>query len=46
MGDLLTIAVRSERGHTIATVAGEIDISTVTLLRERLAHWPPAATIW
>ncbi len=36
MGDPHTIAVRSERGHTIATVAGEIDISTVTLLRERL----------
>lgn len=36
MGDPLTIEVRSERGHAIATVAGEIDISTVTRLRERL----------
>ena len=36
MGDPLRIAVRTERSHTIATVAGEIDISTVTLLRERL----------
>lgn len=36
MGDALTIGVRSERGHQIVTVAGEIDISTVTRLRERL----------
>ncbi len=36
MGDALTIGVRSEQGHAIATVAGEIDISTVTRLRERL----------
>lgn len=36
MGDALTIGVRSERDHAIAIVAGEIDISTVTRLRERL----------
>ena len=38
MGDALTIAVRSERDHAIATVAGEIDISTVVQLRERLSE--------
>jgi anti-sigma B factor antagonist len=38
MGDALTIAVRSERDYAIATVAGEIDISTVGQLRERLAE--------
>ena len=36
MDDALTIGIRSERGHAIATVAGEIDISTVSRLRERL----------
>ena len=36
MGDALTIGVRSERDRAIATVAGEIDISTVTPMRERL----------
>jgi anti-anti-sigma factor len=36
MSDALTIGVRSERDRAIATVAGEIDISTVTRLRERL----------
>ena len=36
MGDALTIGVRRERGYAIAAVAGEIDISTVTRLRERL----------
>jgi anti-sigma B factor antagonist len=36
MADALTIAVRSERDHAIATVAGEIDIFTVTRLRKRL----------
>jgi anti-sigma B factor antagonist len=36
MGDPLTIRVRSEQGHAIATVAGEIDMSTVTQLRDRL----------
>ena len=38
IGDALTIAVRSERDHAIATIAGEIDISTVSQLRERLAE--------
>ena len=36
MGGALSIAVRSERGVVIAAVTGEIDISTVTPLRERL----------
>ena len=36
MGDALTITVRSERGGVIAAVTGEIDISTVSQLRERL----------
>ena len=36
MGEALTIEARHERGCTIATVIGEIDIATVTLLRERL----------
>jgi anti-sigma B factor antagonist len=36
MGDALTIAVRRERGVVIAAVTGDIDISTVTRLRERL----------
>jgi anti-anti-sigma factor len=36
MGDALTVTVRSERGVVIAAVTGEIDISTVALLRERL----------
>ena len=36
MGDALTITVRSERGVVIAAVTGEIDISTVSQLRERL----------
>jgi anti-anti-sigma factor len=36
MGEALTIEARHERGCTIATVVGEIDIDTVTLLRERL----------
>jgi anti-sigma B factor antagonist len=36
MGDTLTIEVRSERGHAIAAVAGEIDIFTAARLRERL----------
>ena len=36
MADALTIEVRSERGHAIVTLAGEIDISTVTRLRQRL----------
>jgi anti-sigma B factor antagonist len=36
MGEALTIEVRHEQGCAIVTVAGEIDISTVTPLRERL----------
>jgi anti-sigma B factor antagonist len=36
MGDALTVTVRHERGVVIAAVTGEIDISTVTGLRERL----------
>jgi anti-sigma B factor antagonist len=36
MGEALTIGVRCERGYTIVTAAGEIDIATVTRLRERL----------
>ena len=36
MDDALTIEVRHEQGYAMVTAAGEIDISTVTLLRERL----------
>ena len=36
MGGALGVTVRNERGVVIAEVAGEIDISTVTRLRERL----------
>ena len=36
MGDALTVTVRSEHGVVIAAVTGEIDISTVAPLRERL----------
>jgi anti-sigma B factor antagonist len=36
MGEALTIGVRHERGCAIVTVAGEIDIATVTRMRERL----------
>ena len=36
MDDALAITVRSERGVVIAAVAGDIDISTVARLRERL----------
>jgi anti-sigma B factor antagonist len=36
MGDVPTIAVRRERGVVIAAVTGDIDISTVPQLRERL----------
>ena len=36
MDDPLTIEVRHERDYAIVTVAGEIDLSTVTRLRERL----------
>jgi anti-sigma B factor antagonist len=36
MGEALTIEVRQGHGYAIMTAAGEIDISTVTRLRERL----------
>jgi len=36
MGEALTVEVRHEQGCTIVTAAGEIDISTVAPLRERL----------
>ena len=36
MGEALTIQVRREQGYAIVAVAGEIDISTVIPLRERL----------
>ena len=36
MGDALDITVRDEQGCVIAAVAGEIDITTVAQLRERL----------
>ena len=36
MDEALTIEVRRERGYVVVTVAGEVDIATVTRLRERL----------
>ena len=36
MGEALTIEVRDEQGYAIVAAVGEIDISTVTRLRERL----------
>jgi anti-sigma B factor antagonist len=36
MGDELTVTVRPERGVVIAEVTGDIDVSTVARLRERL----------
>ena len=36
MGGALAITVRSERGVVIAAITGEIDISAVAQLRERL----------
>ena len=36
MGKALTIRVRREQGYAIVAVAGEVDIATVTRLRERL----------
>ena len=42
MGEALTIEVRHGRGYAIVTVAGEIDISTVTRLRERLFELAPS----
>jgi anti-sigma B factor antagonist len=37
MGKALTIRARREPGYGVVTVAGEVDIATVTQLRERLA---------
>ena len=37
MGEALTIEARHEQGCAVVTVAGEIDIATVTRLREGLA---------
>jgi len=37
MGDALAITVRRERGVVIVAVSGDIDISTVARLRERLS---------
>ena len=34
MGEALTIGVRREQGYAVVTVAGEVDIATVTRLRE------------
>ena len=36
MGEALTIQVRREQGYAIVAVAGEVDIATVTQLRESL----------
>jgi anti-sigma B factor antagonist len=36
MGEALTIRVRRDRGYAIVAVAGEVDIATVTQLRESL----------
>ncbi len=36
MGEALTIQVRRDQGHAIVAVAGDVDIATVTRLRERL----------
>ena len=36
MGEALTIRVRRDRGYAIVAVAGEVDIATVTRLRQRL----------
>src|ERR1700732_5209199 len=36
MGEALTIRVRRDRGYAVVAVAGEVDIATVTRLRERL----------
>jgi anti-sigma B factor antagonist len=38
----LTVEVRQESGHMLATVAGEVDIATVPQLQQRLAA--PAAS--
>ncbi len=36
MGEALSVGVRRERGYTVVTAAGEIDVATVTRLRQRL----------
>ena len=36
MGEALTIRVRRDRGYAVVAVAGEVDIATVTWLRESL----------
>src|SRR5260370_31520674 len=36
MGEALTIRVRRDRDYGVVAVAGEVDIGTVTRLRERL----------
>jgi anti-sigma B factor antagonist len=36
MGEALTIRVRRDRDYAVVAVAGEVDIATVTRLRERL----------
>jgi anti-sigma B factor antagonist len=36
MGEALTIQIRRDRGHAIVAVAGDVDIATVTRLREGL----------
>ena len=38
MDEALTIEVRHEQGYAFVIAAGEIDISTVTRLRERLSE--------
>ena len=38
MGDEMSVTVRSERGVVIAAVVGDIDLSTVAGLRERLSE--------
>jgi anti-sigma B factor antagonist len=38
MGEALTIGARHEPGYAIVTVGGEIDIATVTRLREGLVE--------
>jgi anti-sigma B factor antagonist len=36
MGEALSVGVRRERGYTIVTAVGEIDMATVARLRQRL----------
>jgi anti-anti-sigma factor len=42
MGEALTIEVRRERGYVMVAVAGDVDIATVTRLRERLFELAPS----